>query len=40
MTFVDYGNGDQVDLRNIVKTRSEIPTGDEIDENVIADIII
>merc|ERR1719318_15995 len=35
VTFVDYGNEDEVNIDNIVKLRSEIPRGDEVDENVI-----
>merc|ERR1719318_1233096 len=35
VTFIDYGNEDEVNIDNIVKLRSEIPMGDEVDENVI-----
>merc|ERR1719318_2034900 len=35
VTFIDYGNEDEVNIDNIVKLRSEIPRGDEVDENVI-----
>merc|ERR1719470_222440 len=35
VTFIDYGNEDEVNIDKIVKLRSEIPRGDEVDENVI-----
>merc|ERR1719318_2234590 len=35
VTFIDYGNEDEVNIDKIVKLRSEIPRGDEADENVI-----
>merc|ERR1719318_224565 len=34
VTFIDYGNEDEVNIDNIVKLQSEIPMGDEIDEYV------
>ena len=35
VSFVDYGNSAEVDICNIVRTKAEIPTEDDIDENVL-----
>ena len=34
VTFLDYGNTEVVAMGNIVKTRSQIPGGEDIDEFV------